>query len=142
MVETTPRHGTPRRPLIRLSRTFLHGLTARRSSVAILRVNGCSGASTMYVTPMSVSGRVVNTSTVSPVPSRSNVMLCFEQHVVYLTGGSCGKCNERRGSAPMKRGVEDGTEQWRQRSRQGSTVSCQSAPGGGKSLCIRTTRTM
>lgn len=49
--------------------------TSRRVGVAIWLVKGCSGASTMYVTPINVSGLVVNTSTFSAVPSSSNVML-------------------------------------------------------------------
>jgi hypothetical protein len=46
--------------------------TAARCSLVVMRATiGCSGATTMYVAPNSVSGRVVNTVSVASGPSTS-----------------------------------------------------------------------
>ena len=46
-------------------------LAPGQSVGTIVSTSGCSGASTMYVAPKSVSGRVVNTVTTSSLPSSS-----------------------------------------------------------------------
>src|SRR2546422_285937 len=53
-----------------------YAATAARCADVVMRAtSGCSGASTTYVPPNSVSGRVVNTEIGSPVPTTVNVAL-------------------------------------------------------------------
>ena len=88
---------TPRRMPSRLSACsrVTRGIIRRASSMAPASLSvppasaswgtsGCSGAKTKNVTPHSVSGRVVNTSTASPVSAISNVTLAPSERPIQL----------------------------------------------------------
>ena len=61
---------------LRVATPSQYAVTAARCADVVMRAtSGCSGASTTYVPPNSVSGRVVNTEIASPVPTTVNVAL-------------------------------------------------------------------
>src|SRR5947209_3469511 len=61
---------------LRVATPSQYAVTAARCADVVMRAtSGCSGASTTYVPPNSVSGRVVNTEIGTPVPTTVNVAL-------------------------------------------------------------------